>query len=184
MAKKKEIVKSSEDIENEQLNNMSQVSRINPNRLIKAVTEEEVEEILKTSPDAFLIKKKILNVNQVIFLYFWDMGYGNIAICARKTGISRQAVYLWLQNNEFIRRRIQNKREEMIDFVQDKLFEVALNGNFNALKYIMSTIGASRGFIENVDTEEEEIEAEVEFEEVDFEEEKRKLSGGDEDENE
>lgn len=182
MAKKKEIIKSPEEVEAEQINNMSQVSRINPNKMIKAVTEEEVEEILRTSPDAFLIKKGILNVNQVIFLYFWDMGYGNISICARKAGLSRSSIYHWIENNEFVRRRIQNKREEMIDFVQDKLFEVALNGNFNALKYIMSTIGASRGFTENVDPEDEEIEAEVEFEQVDFEEEKRKLSGGDEDE--
>lgn len=184
MAKKKEIVKSSEDIENEQINKMSEVSRINPNKLVKAVTEEEVEEILRTSPDAFLIKKGILNVNQVIFLYFWDMGYGNIAICARKAGLSRSSIYHWIQTNEFVKKRIQNKREEMIDFVQDKLFEVALNGNFNALKYIMSTIGASRGFVENVEQEDEEIEAEVEFEQVDFEEEKRKLAGGDEDEDE
>jgi hypothetical protein len=76
--------------------------------------------------------------------------FGNISQSCRAVGISRQTHYLWLQNDEQFRIAYENENynELLMDLVESKLVEEALNNNTAVLIFMAKTKLKSRGYVE------------------------------------
>ncbi len=80
---------------------------------------------------------------------------GIYAVIAGKCGVSRQAVSKFLQNekNQDLVEEIKEEREKLIDVGERKLIELINQGNFNAIKLLLTTKGKDRGYIERQEIE-------------------------------
>ena len=92
---------------------------------------------------------------------------GNLSQVARAFGVSRHAVYDWINKNSEYKNALDDARGEFLDEVVATARVVALgiplkddNGNFagyqippdgSMLRYLMSTLGRSEGFGEHID---------------------------------
>lgn len=92
---------------------------------------------------------------------------GNLSQVARAFGVSRHAVYDWINKNPEYKNALDDARGEFLDEVVATARVVALgiplkddNGNFagyqvppdgSMLRYLMSTLGRSEGFGEHLD---------------------------------
>lgn len=73
---------------------------------------------------------------------------GNIAAVARAFGVSRNAVYKRLNNNERLRNALEEARETMLDNAERQLYDEAMDGNTTALIFLLKTRGKPRGYVE------------------------------------
>lgn len=92
---------------------------------------------------------------------------GNLSQVARAFGVSRHAVYDWINKNSEYKNALDDARGEFLDEVVATARVVALgiplkddNGNFagyqippdgSMLRYLLSTLGRSEGFGEHID---------------------------------
>ena len=92
---------------------------------------------------------------------------GNLSQVARAFGVSRHAVYDWINKNSEYKNVLDDARGEFLDEVVATARVVALgiplkddNGNFagyqvppdgSMLRYLLSTLGRSEGFGEHID---------------------------------
>jgi hypothetical protein len=92
---------------------------------------------------------------------------GNLSHVARAFGVSRHAVYDWINKNSDYKSVLDDARGEFLDEVVATARVVALgiplkddNGNFagyqvppdgSMLRYLLSTLGRSEGFGEHID---------------------------------
>ncbi|RLI67501.1 hypothetical protein DRO91_10145 [Candidatus Heimdallarchaeota archaeon] len=72
---------------------------------------------------------------------------------ARKLGVTRKAVYDYLERNPKLKILLKHEEEKILDMAEVSLFAQVKNKDFPATKYILSTKGKDRGY-----TEKQEIE--------------------------
>lgn len=75
---------------------------------------------------------------------------GVMANIAKNIGVSRQAVKQFLDKdeNKDLKEKILEARQVVIDVAENKLFEQVEAGEQWAVKYVLSTIGKKRGYVE------------------------------------
>lgn len=72
----------------------------------------------------------------------------NIAACCRSVDISRDTFYRWYNDDEAFRKSIDEEREALIDFAEEKLFTSIKKGNVIANIFFLKTKGKDRGYTE------------------------------------
>lgn len=94
---------------------------------------------------AKLKKKQVLNAI--------EGSGGIIKVIARKCGVTRKAVYVYLDKYPDIKEAYTDEKESLIDLAEGKLFNAVKNGEPWAIKMVLQTIGKDRGYSERQEHE-------------------------------
>lgn len=83
--------------------------------------------------------------------------YGVQSVIAKKCGVDRSAITLFLQKHDEAHPELsvmlQQEREKIIDVSENRLFAAANQGKKWAVDKILSTIGKDRGYVERQENE-------------------------------
>lgn len=77
---------------------------------------------------------------------------GIIKTIAESFGVSRQAMYNWINKNPKLKEAHLNSREIFIDTAEEGLFELVKAKNERAVVYALSTLGKRRGYTQLIET--------------------------------
>lgn len=80
---------------------------------------------------------------------------GIYAVIARTCGVSRSTItkFLRKERNIKILQEIEQEKEKILDIGEKKLIELVQNGEFPAIKFLLSTRGKNRGYVEKQEIE-------------------------------
>jgi len=73
---------------------------------------------------------------------------GVITTIANRMGVTRKAVYDWLNRYPEMLKFKEQEEEKILDMAEISLFSQVKSKDFGATKYILSTKGKNRGYIE------------------------------------
>lgn len=73
---------------------------------------------------------------------------GNISAIARAFGVTRSAIYDYLEKRPELKQIVDEERETILDDVESELFKQAKRGNLTALIFFLKTQGKKRGYVE------------------------------------
>ncbi len=81
--------------------------------------------------------------------------FGIRAIIAKKCDVDRGTItrYLQKERNKNLVKEIEEERDKVLDVGEKKLIEAVDRGEFPAIKFLLSTKGKSRGYIEKQEIE-------------------------------
>lgn len=82
---------------------------------------------------------------------------GNFSAVARALGVSRIAVWKFINRRPKLKEVAEECRQTFIDNVESSIYKEALNGNVTAQIFILKTLGKSRGYIEKMQIEHDPI---------------------------
>jgi AcrR family transcriptional regulator len=102
-------------------------------------------------PETESTKKETLLLKQDRFIEAFKSNLFNVSAACREVGVSRSSFYRWYDGDEIFRQRLNNAREEKIDFAESALFQKIQKGDTIAIIFFLKTIGKSRGYIEQQD---------------------------------
>ena len=78
---------------------------------------------------------------------------GNISAVARAFGVSRTAIYNWMQGKVTVMAALADSRETMLDNAESILYKKALEGSTPELIFFLKTQGKQRGYTEKSEIE-------------------------------
>ncbi len=80
---------------------------------------------------------------------------GIYMIIAKKCGVARSTITMFLKKdkNQNILQEIEEEREKTLDIGEAKLVKLINEGEFPAIKFLLSTKGKSRGYVEKQELE-------------------------------
>ena len=73
---------------------------------------------------------------------------GNLSAVARQVPMSRSGVGKRVAESDRLKTACQAARDEVLDEIEDKLFERAKQGETTEMIFVMKTIGKERGYVE------------------------------------
>lgn len=79
---------------------------------------------------------------------------GIVSVAAHNLGITRSALDRRIQRNAGLQKIKAESRDTIIDYAESKLFKAIKNEDWRAIKYTLSTLGKSRGYVERTETKE------------------------------
>jgi hypothetical protein len=83
---------------------------------------------------------------------------GNVTRTAKELKMNRTALERRISNNPKIRKIVEEERlsyrEEKLDLAEEDLMRRLENGDWHATKYVLSTLGRDRGYVERQEFEE------------------------------
>ena len=88
-------------------------------------------------------------------------------IIAERLGCSRWTVDNYLKRHPTVVRAFEQERERIIDVAESKLSEKVKQGHWSAIRYLLSTRGKTRGYVERQEIEQinsDEVERAIEHE--------------------
>lgn len=93
-------------------------------------------------------------ITQPIFKKAAKNTRGVLNIIASNIGVSRMALYNWIQKNKgYADPILLSERETLLDTAEDKLFEQIHKGDSKAINFALSTIGKDRGYVQKQEVE-------------------------------
>ena len=78
---------------------------------------------------------------------------GIVSVAATNLGISPTALHRRIHRNKSLQLVKWEAREGIIDMAEAKLFKLINGDDFRAIKYTLSTLGKSRGYVERVESQ-------------------------------
>lgn len=78
---------------------------------------------------------------------------GIITTIANRIGVTRKAIYDWLVKNPEMKDYLEQETEKILDMAEISLFSQVKDKDLGATKYILSTKGKKRGYIERQELE-------------------------------
>ena len=85
------------------------------------------------------VKKKIIELK------------GNISAVARSFDCDRGTIYARIDKSDTLKKALKDSRETMIDNVESRLYQNALNGDTTAMIFFLKTQGKARGYVERTE---------------------------------
>lgn len=73
----------------------------------------------------------------------------NISSACKRAGISRPTFYAWLKKYPELQQVYEEGEETRLDFAESKMMVLVAEGFWPAIKYLLSTKGKKRGYIES-----------------------------------
>lgn len=67
---------------------------------------------------------------------------------AKKLGVTRKAVYDYMERNPYAKELVFQEEEKILDLAEESLFTHIKKHDFSATKYILGTRGKNRGYVE------------------------------------
>src|SRR5262245_6004444 len=74
--------------------------------------------------------------------------FGNLASVARAFGVSRMAVWSFVERRPELQEILRDARETLLDNAESALDRAIVRGEPWAIKLILKTLGKSRGYVE------------------------------------
>jgi len=90
---------------------------------------------------------KIKNVRKALK----DTG-GILTLIAKKLDVDRSTLYNFIAKHPEINEDLHHEREKIIDLAEGSLFSQVQNKEAWATKYVLSTIGKNRGYVERIES--------------------------------
>ena len=87
-------------------------------------------------------KKKNLVISML------EQSRGVVTIACKNAGVSRSAFYEMLKDDPEFAERVEDAKEQAIDHVESKLFNLIDNGDTGATIFFLKTRGKKRGYVE------------------------------------
>lgn len=135
--------------------NVAETSRalgyVRPNHLWKRINK--IPE-LKAKVDQYEQPGKVetfSHVSEEKYLAAIRQARGNRAIIAKLLGVNLSGVYERINKNPKLREACRVASEELKDIAETKLFELVEAGDFQAIKFYLSTQGRDRGYGEKLE---------------------------------
>ena len=94
-------------------------------------------------------RKQRLNEKQKLFLEAFTTSACNISVACRKTNISRQTYYDWIDKSDTFKRQCEHAREDFYDFAESKLHKLINEGTTAAIIFFCKTKLRNRGYNEH-----------------------------------
>lgn len=95
-----------------------------------------------------LLGSRAVRNRKKTFLRYLSAHRGVVTNAAKSARISRPTYYAWLDKDPMFRRLVDEIKEETIDFVEDKMFNLIEKESEGMIKYYLSRIAKDRGYIE------------------------------------
>lgn len=73
---------------------------------------------------------------------------GIVSNAARKLGCSRKTIYNYIDRYATVAEALEEEREDLLDFVEDRLLREIDHGNMTAIIFYLKTRGKHRGYVE------------------------------------
>lgn len=73
---------------------------------------------------------------------------GMVSVAAARLGVTRQAIYNWVNKSDTVKEAMTDSREAMTDTAELKLFEAIAAGEQWAINLYLRTQGRHRGYVE------------------------------------
>lgn len=73
---------------------------------------------------------------------------GIVTIACNNVGLSRSTFYSWLESDANFAKEVEDAREQAIDYVESKLFNLIENDDTTATIFFLKTRGKKRGYVE------------------------------------
>jgi|TARA_A100001201_G_scaffold110316_1_gene94355 hypothetical protein len=71
---------------------------------------------------------------------------GFVTRICKSAGISRQAFYSRLENHPKLKRKLDESRDEIIDFAESKLIELINEKHYPSIRFYLETQGKDKGY--------------------------------------
>ena len=84
-----------------------------------------------------------------------DEKKGNVSSVARSFGVSRTAVYQWIEAMPTAQKALDEARQTMIDNAESMLYKKVLEGSTPELLFFLKTQGRHRGYVERQEIQHE-----------------------------
>lgn len=78
---------------------------------------------------------------------------GIITTIANRLGVSRQAIYKYLERFPEFKQDLEDETEKILDMAEISLFSQVKGRDIGATKYLLSTKGKRRGYVEKQEIE-------------------------------
>ena len=97
---------------------------------------------------------------------------GVLTIVAKRCNVSRMALYNFFQKKPDLFEELKQARESRVDVAEINMFKLSEEGDFQANKYILDTLGRNRGYgvKSQVEVHQKSINLNVELKKEDVEE--------------
>lgn len=100
-----------------------------------------------------MAKKNRRQLNKQVVKKAIEGTYGNLSHAAQKLGVSRQAVYNYVNKHDDIKELLEQEREAMLDIAENNLFLNVQDRDNTAIIFLLKTQGKKRGYIERAEIE-------------------------------
>jgi hypothetical protein len=82
---------------------------------------------------------------------------GVITLIAQKVGCSWNTAKKYIEGHVTVKQAYDDEVESILDLGEAKLFEAVKGGEFQAIKYLLSTRGKKRGYVERIERDDRTI---------------------------
>ena len=72
---------------------------------------------------------------------------GFVTQICKSAGISRQTFYNRLERHPKLKERLENSRDEIVDFAESKLLELIREKHYPSIRFYLETQGKSKGYV-------------------------------------
>ena len=74
-----------------------------------------------------------------------------MAVAAKLLGCTRWTIYNYIARHPTVKRAYEEQRQTIVDIAEGKLIAKLDAGEWPAIRYILSTLGRDRGYVERVE---------------------------------
>ena len=85
-------------------------------------------------------EREITTVKKRIFLEILEASRGIISATCQKADIARATYYVWMKTDPKFKESVQEIQAAKPDILEDRMYILALKGNFHALRYLMDKV--------------------------------------------
>lgn len=96
----------------------------------------------------YLIQMKRIDAQKIKFLSAFKASRGIVSIACESLKINRTTFYRWYNTDENFKLKIEEIKEEQIDFVENKLLKNIEKGDTTSIIFYLKTKGKARGYSE------------------------------------
>jgi len=78
---------------------------------------------------------------------------GVVSTIARKLGVDWHTAKAWIEKSKATERAYADEEETILDMADSKLYEAIKSGDLSAVKWIQSTKGKNRGYVQRTESD-------------------------------
>jgi hypothetical protein len=105
---------------------------------------------IESSP-SFKKNAIITQEKQELFLSNFYKSACNVAVSCKAIGVSRETYYNWLNDYDSFKKKVEEEKEGLLDFVEGKLMSRIQKDDTTAIIFHLKTKGKERGYTEKIE---------------------------------
>jgi hypothetical protein len=81
--------------------------------------------------------------------------HGVVTEACKKAGLARGQFYVYMNNDEKFKKKVEEIQDSAIDYVESQLFKNIRKGNITGQIFYLKTKGKNRGYVERQEVQQE-----------------------------